>query len=114
MVSSSGASTHLLATHPLSSPVLHRLLHDETAAFYAKPASEPVSLTLLRARFAGLALLRPISLNARQQFVFQPSLALPEPLNLRLESREPLETIEKLDDGVVLVTKRIEACVCRH
>src|SRR6516225_9262855 len=31
MVSSSGAASHLLATHTLSSPVLHRLLRDETA-----------------------------------------------------------------------------------
>src|SRR6516162_4865752 len=31
MVSSSGAASHLLATDPLSSPVLHRLLRDETA-----------------------------------------------------------------------------------
>jgi hypothetical protein len=33
MVSSSGAVSHLLATDPLSSPVLHRLLRDETAVF---------------------------------------------------------------------------------
>src|SRR5262249_17646267 len=31
MVSSSGAASHLLATHTLSSPFLHRLLRDETA-----------------------------------------------------------------------------------
>ena len=58
------------------------------------------------------------AVNARQQFIFQPSLPLPEPLNLCLQSREPLnlhlETIEELDDRVVLVTKRVEACVCRH
>src|SRR5215467_12891816 len=30
MVSSSGAASHRLATHTLSSPVLHRLLRDET------------------------------------------------------------------------------------
>ncbi len=43
-----------------------------------------------------------VSLNARQQFFFQPSPALPEPLDLRLES------IEELDDLAVLVTKRVE------
>src|SRR5262249_37099922 len=31
MVSSLGAASHLLATHTLSSPFLHRLLRDETA-----------------------------------------------------------------------------------
>ena len=46
-----------------------------------------------------------VSLNARQQFFFQPSPALAEPLDLRLES------IEELDDLVVLVTKRVEAYV---
>jgi hypothetical protein len=53
-----------------------------------------------------------MSLNARQQFFFQPSPALPEPLNLRLKSREPLdlrlESIEEFDDLAVLLTKRIE------
>src|SRR5215831_11351065 len=39
MVSSSGAASHLLATDPLSSPVLHRLLRDETAVFYTQSAS---------------------------------------------------------------------------
>jgi hypothetical protein len=49
-----------------------------------------------------------MSLNARQQFFFQPSLVLPEPLNLYLE------TIEELDYLAVLVTKYVEACVSRH
>jgi hypothetical protein len=49
-----------------------------------------------------------MSLNPRQQFFFQQSSALPEPLNLHLE------TIEELNDLAVLVTKRVEACVCRH
>jgi hypothetical protein len=49
-----------------------------------------------------------MSFDARQQFFFQQSLALPEPLNLRLE------TIEELDDLAVLMTKRVKACVCRH
>src|SRR5262249_25045965 len=39
MVSPSGAASHLLATDPLSSPVLHRLLRDETAVFYTQSAS---------------------------------------------------------------------------
>jgi hypothetical protein len=64
---------------------------------------------LLRApRFAGFSLLWLMSLNAHQQFFFQPSLVLPEPLNLHLE------TIEELDYLAVLVTKRVEACVSRH
>ncbi len=49
-----------------------------------------------------------MSFNARQQFFFQPSPALPEPLNLGLE------TIEELDDLTVLVTKSVEPCVCHH
>ncbi len=55
-----------------------------------------------------IALPRLMSLNVRQQFFFQPSPALPEPLNLRLE------TIEELDDLAVLLTKRVEPCVCRR
>ena len=47
----------------------------------------------------------PVSLNARQQFFFEPSPALAEPLDLRLES------IEELDDLAVLVPKRVEAYV---
>jgi hypothetical protein len=31
--------SHLLATDPLSSPVLHRLLRDETAVFHTQAAS---------------------------------------------------------------------------
>jgi hypothetical protein len=78
-----------------------------------------VSATPLRApRFQGSVLPWLMPLNARQQFIFQPSPALPEPLNLRLESREPLnlrlESIEEFDDLAVLLTKRIEPCVCRH
>src|SRR6266566_4161127 len=38
MVSSSGAASHLPATGPLSSPVLHRL-RDETAVFHTQSAS---------------------------------------------------------------------------
>ena len=45
-----------------------------------------------------------MSLNARQQFLFQPSSALPEPLSLHLK------IIEEFDDLAVLVTKRVKAC----
>jgi len=55
------------------------------------------------ARSAGLALPRLMSFNARQQFLFQPSPALAEPLNLHFE------TMEELHDLEVLVTKRVEA-----
>jgi len=66
------------------------------------------SATLLRApRLAGLALVWLMSLNARQQFFFEPSPEPREPLNLRLES------IEELDDLVILMTKRIEIRICR-
>jgi hypothetical protein len=69
-------------------------------------------------RFVGFALPWPISLNARQQFFFQPSPELRELLNRRLESREPLnlrpESIEELDDLAVLMTKRVETRICRH
>src|SRR6266536_1220504 len=41
-------------------------------------------------RFAGFALLWPVSLDARQQFFFQRSPAFPEPLNLRLETVQSL------------------------
>ena len=58
--------------------------------------------------FAGLALLWLMPLDARQQFFFQPSPALPEPLNLRFE------TIEERGDLAVLVAKRVEAYVCRR
>jgi len=44
-----------------------------------------------------------MSFNARQQFLFQPSPALTEPLNLHFE------TMEELHDLEVLVTKRVEA-----
>src|SRR5258708_25936762 len=57
---------------------------------------------------AELALLWLIPLNSHQQIFFQPSPPLLEPLNLHFE------TIEALDDLAVLVTKRVEACVCRH
>jgi hypothetical protein len=55
-----------------------------------------------------MTLLWLMSLNARQQFLFQPSSALPEPLNLYLK------IIEELDDLAVLVTKRVKICACRH
>jgi hypothetical protein len=70
-------------------------------------ASYPTACFALRA-LQGFALPWLMSFNARQQFFFQQSLALPEPLNLRLE------TIEELDDLAVLMTKRVEAWVCRH
>jgi hypothetical protein len=59
-------------------------------------------------RLAGFALLWLMSLDARQQFFFQKSPALPELLSLRLE------IIEELDHLAVLVTKRAEARVCRQ
>jgi hypothetical protein len=49
-----------------------------------------------------------MSFNARQQFFFQPSTALLEPLNLRPKP------IEELDNLAVLLTKRVEAYVCCH
>ena len=59
-----------------------------------------------------------MSLNARQQFFFEPSPEPREPLNLSLERRETLnlrlESIEELDDLVILMTKRIEIRICRH
>jgi hypothetical protein len=58
-----------------------------------------LSATLLRAP-QDFALPWLMSLNARQQFFFQPSPALPEPLNLRLE------TIEQHGNLAVLMTKR--------
>ena len=72
-------------------------------------------LRLLRdGRFAGLALLRLISLNAGQQFFFQPGPALLEPLNFRLVASFRLITLKKVDDVAVLVTKRVEALVRRR
>ena len=66
-----------------------------------------------------------MSFDARQQFFFQRSPEPREPLNFCLGTidsldnlAEPLnlrlETIEQLDDLAVLVTKRVEAWVCRH
>ena len=59
-----------------------------------------------------------MSLNAREQFFFEPSPEPREPLNLRLKRREMLnlrlESIEELDDLAVLATKRVEAYVSRH
>jgi len=62
----------------------------------------------------GLALLRLISLNAREQFFFQPCPALMELLNCRLVTSFGRVTLEKLDDVVILVTKRVEAFIRRH
>src|SRR5262245_29989314 len=66
-----------------------------------------------------------MSFDARQQFFFQRSPEPREPLNFCLGTIdsldnlvEPLnlrlETTEQLDDLAVLVTKRVEAWVCRH
>src|SRR6266403_5543930 len=65
-------------------------------------------------RFVGSALLWLISLNAREQFFFQPCLALLELLNCRLVTNFGLVTLEKVDDVAVLVTKRVEAFVRRQ
>jgi hypothetical protein len=75
--------------------------------------------TLLRApRLARFALVWLMSLNARQQFFFEPSPEPRETLNLCLKRRETLnlrlESIEELDDLVILMTKRIEIRICRH
>src|SRR5258708_39593448 len=59
-------------------------------------------------RLAELALLWLISLDVHQQIFFQPSFPLLEPLNFLFQ------TIEALDDVAILVTERVEACVCRH
>ena len=64
--------------------------------------------------FVGLALLRLISLNARQQLFFQLSATLLKLLNLRLVTYVPLVTLKELDDVAVLVTKRIEVFVGCH
>ena len=61
-----------------------------------------------------LALLRLISLNARQQLFFQLSATLLKLLNLRLVTYVPLVTLKELDDVAVLVTKRVKALVRRH
>ena len=66
-----------------------------------------------------------MSFDARQQFFFQRSPELRQPLNFCLGTidsldnlAEPLnlrlETIEQLDDLAVLMAKRVEAWVCRH
>jgi hypothetical protein len=60
------------------------------------------------------ALLRLISLNAGQQFFFQPGPALLEALNFRLVASFRLITLKKVDDVAVLVTKRVEALVRRR
>jgi hypothetical protein len=49
--------------------------------------------------------LRLISLNARQQFFFQPSPTLLEPLNFRLVTSFRLVTLKEIDDVAVLVAK---------
>ena len=65
------------------------------------------------------------SFDARQQLFFQRSSKLHEPLNFYLEAIEVLgslaealnlgfETIEQIDDLAVVVTKRVEAWVCRY
>jgi hypothetical protein len=77
-------------------------------AIAAKSRCSPSATLLPAPSSAGFALPRLISLNARQQFFFQQSPLLSEPLNL------DFETIEELDDLAVLVTKRVEACVRRH
>jgi hypothetical protein len=59
-------------------------------------------------------LLRLISLNAGQQFFFQPGPALLEPLNFRLVASFRLITLKKVDDVAVLVTKRVETLVRRR
>lgn len=65
-------------------------------------------------QFVGSALLWLISLNAREQFFFQPCPALLELLNCRLVTNYGPVTLEKLDDVAVLVTKRVEAFIRRH
>jgi hypothetical protein len=60
------------------------------------------------------ALLWLISLNAHEQFFFQPCPALIELLNCHLVTNFGLITLEKLDDVAVLVTKRVEAFIRRH
>ena len=55
-----------------------------------------------------------ISLNAGQQFFFQPGPALLEALNFRLVASFRLITLKKVDDVAVLVTKRVEALVRRR
>ena len=66
-----------------------------------------------------------MSFYARQQFFFQRSPELHEPINFYLETIEVLsglaeslnlglETIEQIDDLAVVVTKCVEAWVCRH
>ena len=64
--------------------------------------------------FVGLALLRLISLNTRQQLFFQPGAALLELLNLRLVINFRLAALKEFEDVAVLVTQRVEALVRRH
>jgi hypothetical protein len=64
--------------------------------------------------FVGLALLRLISLNTRQQLFFQPGAALLELFNLRIAINFRLAAFKEIDDVAVLVTKRVEALVRRH
>jgi hypothetical protein len=90
------------ATSPLKTDTSLRLEAENSAS---RPAAAPPVTCL---HFPGFALLWLISLNARQQFHFQPSTTLSELLNLRPKA------IEKLDDLAVLLTKRVEARVCRH
>jgi nucleotide-binding universal stress UspA family protein len=81
---------------------------EATASEAYKARSRLPSVRNAAPRFAGFALLWPISLDAAQQFFFQPSAALAELLNLHCV------TLEELGDIAVFVTKRGEAGVCRH
>src|SRR5262249_40507287 len=61
MVSSSGAASHLLATHTLSSPVLHRLLRDETAVSAVGVAGGPANVDAKIAAFCPPQILQPLA-----------------------------------------------------
>src|SRR5262249_32223560 len=73
MVSSSGAASHLLATDPLSLPVLHRLLRSEPAVFHAQSASGQVHFVdiavVMRYRYYRLAPRGRDTLSARRAII---------------------------------------------
>src|SRR6516225_3372963 len=104
----------------------------------AKVASEPealvcrwIKLSTLRRRAwlvlcaSQIVLLWLMPFDARQQFFFQRSPELREPLNFRLAPIEVLdnlgeplnlhlETIKQINNLAVLVAERVETWVCRH
>ena len=88
------------------------------------PPAMPSKLSTLRSA-SQIVLLWLMSFDARQQFFFQRSPELREPLNFRLAPIEVLdklgaplnlhlETIKQINNLAVLVAERVETWVCRH